>query len=62
MSRTDLHAGLTSPDAESLRSFTETLPDEYHEWVTESGRSSRLVATIDTVRSSSLTSTATIKP
>ncbi|KAJ5280441.1 hypothetical protein N7478_005813 [Penicillium angulare] len=41
MPATDLHNGLTSPDAESLRSFTETLPDEYHEWVTESGRTSR---------------------
>ncbi|KAJ5745282.1 hypothetical protein N7520_010464 [Penicillium odoratum] len=41
MSTIDFHAGLTSPDAESLRSFTETLPDEYHEWVSESGRSSR---------------------
>ncbi|KAJ5770516.1 PAS-associated C-terminal [Penicillium nucicola] len=41
MAPVDLHDGLTSPDAESLRSFTETLPDEYHEWVTESGRSSR---------------------
>ncbi|KAJ5108485.1 hypothetical protein N7456_005160 [Penicillium angulare] len=41
MPATDLHTGLTSPDAESLRSFTETLPDEYHEWVTESGRTSR---------------------
>ncbi|KAJ5609289.1 hypothetical protein N7528_009856 [Penicillium herquei] len=42
MFRTDLNTGITSPDAESLRSFTETLPDEYHEWVTEeSGRTSR---------------------
>lgn len=41
MSRTDLNEGLTSLDAESLRSFSESLPDEYHEWVSESGRSSR---------------------
>ncbi|KAJ5234737.1 uncharacterized protein N7469_003905 [Penicillium citrinum] len=41
MARTDLNEGLTSLDAESLRSFSESLPDEYHEWVSESGRSSR---------------------
>ena len=43
MARTDLNEGLTSLDAESLRSFSESLPDEYHEWVSESGRSSRWV-------------------
>lgn len=42
MSRTDLHDGLTSLDAESLRSFSSTMPDEYHDWVAESGRTSRL--------------------
>ncbi|OQE39133.1 hypothetical protein PENCOP_c007G00994 [Penicillium coprophilum] len=36
-----LHEGLKSPDAESLRSFSETIQDEYHEWVTESRLSSR---------------------
>ncbi|KAJ5919865.1 PAS-associated C-terminal [Penicillium verhagenii] len=41
MATKDFHVGLASPHAESLRSFTETLPDEYHEWVSESGRSSR---------------------
>ncbi|CEJ61179.1 hypothetical protein PMG11_09718 [Penicillium brasilianum] len=44
MSMTDLHDGLSGLDTESLRSMrslTETLPDEYHEWMLESGRSSR---------------------
>ncbi|KAJ5171921.1 hypothetical protein N7492_004514 [Penicillium capsulatum] len=42
MSRTNLHDGLTSPDSQSLRSFTEPMPDDYHEWVAEeSGRASR---------------------
>ncbi|KAJ5084074.1 PAS-associated C-terminal [Penicillium alfredii] len=40
MSHTDLHEGLTSSDAESLRSFSSPIPD-YHEWVSESGRTSR---------------------
>ncbi|KAJ5591487.1 uncharacterized protein N7459_001856 [Penicillium hispanicum] len=39
---TDLHDGVGEVDGESLRSFTSTLPDEYHEWVLESGRSSCL--------------------
>jgi hypothetical protein len=43
MERTDLNEGFTCLDAESMRSFSESLPDEYHEWVSESGRSSRLV-------------------
>lgn len=49
MSHTDLrglqglHDGLRTPDAESLRSFTETIQDEYHEWVSESGRLSQYV-------------------
>lgn len=38
-----LHDRLRSPDAESLRSFTETIQDEYPEWVSKSGRSSRQV-------------------
>ncbi|CAI7584683.1 unnamed protein product [Penicillium crustosum] len=42
-----LHDGLRSPDAESLRSFTETIQDEYHEWVSESGRSSRTDQLLD---------------
>ncbi|KAJ5697004.1 hypothetical protein N7536_007416 [Penicillium majusculum] len=42
-----LHDGLRSPDVESLRSFTETIQDEYHEWVTESGRSSRTDQLLD---------------
>ncbi|KAJ5412595.1 uncharacterized protein N7487_006954 [Penicillium crustosum] len=42
-----LHDGLRSPDAESLRSFTETIQDEYHEWVSESGRSSRTNQLLD---------------
>ncbi|CAI7664433.1 unnamed protein product [Penicillium manginii] len=41
MERTDLNEGFTCLDAESMRSFSESLPDEYHEWVSESGRSSR---------------------
>ncbi|KAJ5151260.1 uncharacterized protein N7482_010512 [Penicillium canariense] len=41
MSCTDLHEGLAGLDNESLRSFSESLPDEYHEWVAESGRTSR---------------------
>ncbi|KAJ5369128.1 uncharacterized protein N7496_008888 [Penicillium cataractarum] len=41
MSMTDLHEGLSCLDTESLRSLTETLPDEYHEWISESGRTSR---------------------
>ncbi|KAJ5187848.1 PAS-associated C-terminal [Penicillium cf. viridicatum] len=35
------------PDAESLRSFTETIQDEYHEWVSESDRSSRTDQLLD---------------
>ncbi|KAJ5618115.1 hypothetical protein N7537_003229 [Penicillium hordei] len=35
-----LHDGLRSSHAESLRPFTETIQDEYHEWVSESGQSS----------------------
>ncbi|KAJ5497741.1 PAS-associated C-terminal [Penicillium expansum] len=42
-----LHDGLRSPDAESLRSFTETIQDEYHEWVSESGRISRTDQLLD---------------
>ncbi|CAG8325075.1 unnamed protein product [Penicillium salamii] len=41
MAPIDLHHGITSPDAESLRSFSETLPEEYHDWMSDSGRSSR---------------------
>ncbi|KAJ5103179.1 hypothetical protein N7532_003708 [Penicillium argentinense] len=41
MSRAELNEGLMSLDAESLRSFSESLPDEYHDWVSESGRTSR---------------------
>ncbi|KAJ5334035.1 PAS-associated C-terminal [Penicillium brevicompactum] len=42
MAPIDLHNGITSPDSESLRSFSETLPDEYHDWMSMSdGRSSR---------------------
>lgn len=41
MSMADLHEGLSGLDTESLRSFSETLPDEYHEWMSESGRTSR---------------------
>ncbi|KAJ5676174.1 hypothetical protein N7462_009071 [Penicillium macrosclerotiorum] len=43
MSRTELNDGFSgfNVDSESLRSFSETLPDEYHEWVSESGRNSR---------------------
>ncbi|GLI79950.1 hypothetical protein PoHVEF18_008298 [Penicillium ochrochloron] len=37
----DLHEGLSGLDSESLRSLTDTLPDEYHEWISESGRTSR---------------------
>ncbi|KAJ5684528.1 uncharacterized protein N7477_000873 [Penicillium maclennaniae] len=41
MSRTDLTDGFASMDTESLRSFASTLPDDYHDWISESGRSSR---------------------
>lgn len=41
MSPIDLHEGLNGLDAESLRSFSTTLPDDYHDWVSESGRTSR---------------------
>ncbi|KAI3287006.1 hypothetical protein DTO002I6_7985 [Penicillium roqueforti] len=42
-----LHDGLRTPDAESLRSFTETIQDEYHEWVSESGRLSQTDQLLD---------------
>lgn len=41
MSSIDLHEGLNGLDAESLRSFSSTLPDDYHDWDSESGRTPR---------------------
>ncbi|KAJ5888628.1 PAS-associated C-terminal [Penicillium taxi] len=47
MSVRDFPTGLSSPDNESVRSFTDTLPDEYHEWALESGRTSRTDVLLD---------------
>ncbi|KAJ5788727.1 PAS-associated C-terminal [Penicillium paradoxum] len=50
MSQLDLHTlpeELSVPDAASLRSFSETIQDEYHDWVTDSGRSSRTEHLLD---------------
>lgn len=41
MSLVNIHEGRNGVDGESLRSFSSCVPDDYHDWVSESSRTSR---------------------